>query len=82
MGWFRGLEDAEQMRDRIRARLVRHKGAGLGDEDDVEEVDADEPASEASEVAGQLLEEVRALRAAVLAARRRSVPQSGGSSVE
>ncbi len=59
VGRLRGLEDAAALRDEIHARLVRHRGAGLGDADDAEPVTA-RPGLD--EVAGELLEEVRALR--------------------
>ncbi len=34
LGRFRGLEDARALRDRIRERLTRERGTGLGDADD------------------------------------------------
>ncbi len=36
MAWFRGLEDAQALRDRIRDRVNRYRSAGLGDTDDIE----------------------------------------------
>lgn len=64
---FRGVEDAEGLRDRIRARLVLHRGAGLGDadehvDDDEGEADAGPSGSELAEAALELLGETRALR--------------------
>ena len=65
VGRFRGLDDAEALRDRIHRRLVRHRGAGLGDEDDglVEEPQGDESSLE--EVASDLLAEARSLRRSI-----------------
>lgn len=72
---FRGLEDVEGLRDRIRARLVLHKGAGLGDADEFQDT-ASSPgdtgdAGELAVAARQLAEETRALRRA-LAGRLRA----------
>jgi hypothetical protein len=73
VGRFRGLDDAEEVRDRIRAALSRHRDAGLGDPD--EDAEAAEAAERGGGVVGavpsaldaarELLEEARRLRAAV-----------------
>ncbi len=65
VGRFRGLDDARALRDRIRALLVEHRGAGLGDADDSEgpaEAESDSAAEEVRDAARSLLEEARALR--------------------
>ncbi|HEX9730785.1 MAG TPA: PH domain-containing protein [Thermoanaerobaculia bacterium] len=60
---FRGLEDAETLRDRIRARLVLHRGTGLGDADEDADVPERHPGGEERAVAARaLLAETRALR--------------------
>ena len=46
VGRFRGLENAEELRDRIRAALSRHRDAGLGDPDEDAEEHPDEETSE------------------------------------
>lgn len=38
IGRFRGIENAEALRDRLRRALARHRDAGLGDPEDVHEV--------------------------------------------
>jgi uncharacterized membrane protein YdbT with pleckstrin-like domain len=38
VGYFRGVADAEKIRDTIRERLRRHRDAGLGDPDDAPEI--------------------------------------------
>jgi membrane protein YdbS with pleckstrin-like domain len=80
LGRFRGLEDAEELRDRIRAQLIRHRGAGLGDDDEDEEATSTEPAVRVSDAVRQLLDEVRALRTTVTATVVRPDPPSGGAS--
>lgn len=40
VGRFRGIDDAEGLRDRIRRVLARHRDAGLGDPEDVHDHDA------------------------------------------
>jgi len=62
VGWIRGIEDAAALRDRIAERLKRHRGAGLGDEDD-HEVDVGTPGRpDAIEAAREVLAEARSLR--------------------
>lgn len=65
IGHFRGLEDAAALRDRIRAQLIRHRGAGLGDAEEAE-AGVGEPADDAelAAAARELLDETRALRRA------------------
>ncbi|HVS16095.1 MAG TPA: PH domain-containing protein [Thermoanaerobaculia bacterium] len=71
VGRFRGLDNAEELRDRIRAALARHRDAGLGDPDEDGDHPEDEPAADAASDAGAveaalaLLEEARSLRAVV-----------------
>jgi uncharacterized membrane protein YdbT with pleckstrin-like domain len=43
VGWFRGVGDANMIRDTIRQRLRRHRDAGLGDPDDVASADEASP---------------------------------------
>jgi hypothetical protein len=62
VGRIRGIEDATGLRDRIAAQLKRHRGAGLGDEDDREVVRAAEVGGNAVEAATALLAAVRELR--------------------
>jgi len=57
---FRGVADAAHIRDLIRERVRLHRDAGLGDPDDETEA----PGDDAVRAAGELLEEVRALRVA------------------
>lgn len=62
VGYFRGVANAEEIRDLVREGVRRQKDAGLGDPDEVHapEGDDDVPAAIA-----ELLGEARALRAAV-----------------
>ena len=64
IGRFRGLEDAHALRDRIRVLLAKHRGAGLGDDDDPDEAGDGASTAELRDAATALLEEARALRAA------------------
>jgi hypothetical protein len=62
------VEDAEGLRDRIRARLILHRGAGLGDADEHVEEEGSEvgpSGSELADAARELLAEARALRRAM-----------------
>jgi hypothetical protein len=81
VGRFRGIDDAEGLRDRLRLALARHRDAGLGDPEDVHEAhdvhDTGEPATgpgspstsgELLSAAAALRDEARALRAAAQAA--------------
>jgi len=64
VGYLRGVDDAQEIRDSILARLRRVKGAGLGDPDD-ETPSAGVVRGAAGDVlsaARELLEEARALR--------------------
>jgi hypothetical protein len=72
LGRFRGIDDAEGLRDRIQASMLRHRGSGLGDLEDAEgETTASPPApaagsrDELAAVCGELLREARALRLAM-----------------
>jgi hypothetical protein len=74
VGRFRGIDDAEGLRDRLRLALARHRDAGLGDPEDVHEAhDRGEPAAgpgsplsagDLRSAAEALRDEARALRAA------------------
>lgn len=80
---FRGLEDAERLRDRIRARLVAHKGPGLGDEDEQEDDEPEASPSGAGDLAAaarELLAETRSLRRALTADRPRSAARADARS--
>jgi membrane protein YdbS with pleckstrin-like domain len=64
-GYFRGVENAEAIRDAIRDRVRRQRGAGLGDPGEEGEVAGLRPSGadpEAAAAARQLLDEIRALR--------------------
>ncbi|NIP80426.1 MAG: PH domain-containing protein [Gemmatimonadetes bacterium] len=67
-GYFRGVEDAEGIRDTLRDRVRRERGAGLGDPGD--EAPAPSAASSGSAAtlaaARELLEETRTLRRALV----------------
>lgn len=72
IGRLRGLDDAEALRDRLRARLVQVRGAGLGDHEDHDDhEDSDhleariDHADPRLDAARALLHEARALRAAL-----------------
>lgn len=62
VGRFRGLDDAEGLRDRIRQRLIGHRGAGLGDHDEEWEQERSVDSDSFAMAASDLLDEVRALR--------------------
>jgi membrane protein YdbS with pleckstrin-like domain len=65
VGMFRGVDNAEQIRDTIRERVRRYRDAGLGDPDDhaaSPEVAPDLPPTALLEAAGELLAETRRLR--------------------
>ena len=71
-GRFRGLEDAQGLRDRVRAALVRHRNAGLGDPDESHELEEPEASRDSERVseglvaaAARLAREARALRQAL-----------------
>jgi uncharacterized membrane protein YdbT with pleckstrin-like domain len=67
VAFFRGVDNAEEIRELVREGVRRQKDAGLGDADDHHalEVHAEPPAIAISAAAGELLEEARALRAAL-----------------
>lgn len=63
---FRGIDDAEALRDRIQAALLRHRDSGLGDPDEGSGEAAAPPASpRLLPAAEELLRETRELRAAL-----------------
>ncbi len=65
---FRGLDDAQGLRDRIRERVNRYRSTGLGDTDDPElhrPGAAMQPSPELGAAAAELRDEVRGLRRAV-----------------
>jgi membrane protein YdbS with pleckstrin-like domain len=69
-GLIRGLENAEEVKQLIRAAVVTQGGAGLGDREDRAPVEAARPEAALSELEpalGEVLDEVRALRAALTA---------------
>lgn len=66
VGRFRGIANAAELRDRIRATLRRHRGSGLGGDAEDDEPAAVPPTGLsllASSAAAELLGEARALRA-------------------
>ena len=71
VGRFRGIDDAEALRDRIQAAMRRHRGSGLGDPDERHEAPAPAPAplrvasGELAAACEELLREARGLRRAV-----------------
>ncbi len=68
IGYFRGVEDAPAIRDLILERLKQLRDAGLGDPDQLPAVESKPVTSPLPDVlaaAGELHEEVRALRRAV-----------------
>lgn len=75
VGHFRGLEDARELRDRIRERLRRERGAGLGDADD--ETLHDEPFPE---IAGTISEVAASSEPVEVTAT--ATPQLPGAMVE
>jgi uncharacterized membrane protein YdbT with pleckstrin-like domain len=66
IGYFRGVDNASEIRDLIMERLKRLRDAGLGDPDQPHvEVPADEGSIAAMDAARELLGEARALRRVV-----------------
>lgn len=70
LGFFRGVENAAEVRDLILARLRQWRDAGLGDPDEIRTTEAAEPETllsngDAVAVAQSVLIEARALRAAI-----------------
>lgn len=69
VGRFRGLEDVEALRDRLRTLQARHKDSGVDDTDrgrSRRAVDAD---ADLAAIANTMLEEVRGIRSALVANR-------------
>ena len=67
-GYFRGVDNAEELRDLMRDRMRKAKGTGLGDPDDLPDL-ADKPEggvidSDLSQTLADMRSEARALRAA------------------
>lgn len=62
VAYFRGVANAEQIRDLLREGVRRQKDSGLGDPDEPEHV---APSGDASAAVEELLREARALRAVV-----------------
>jgi hypothetical protein len=68
---FRGVDDAEEIRDLMLARLRRVRGAGLGDLEDAHAIDASHAhdafgvAAETVNLLAALRDEARALRRAI-----------------
>jgi membrane protein YdbS with pleckstrin-like domain len=75
---FRGVDDAEALRDRIQAALLRHRDSGLGDPDERGHEDLAPALSPAVLPAAQeLVREARRLRATVETLERpRAVPRA------
>lgn len=65
-GYFRGVDNAEELRDLMRERMRKAKGAGLGDPDDELHADTVEtdPTADLESVLAEMRTEARALRAA------------------
>src|SRR5690606_22403668 len=66
IGYFRGVDNAEEILALMQERLRKQRSAGLGDSDDVEQEEQDGAAPETSvlDAARAMLEEARALRLA------------------
>lgn len=74
--YFRGVDNAEEIRDVVRERVRRFRDTGLGDPDDVPALPAAHPApaaepadAELAAAAREMLAEARALRSAATAGR-------------
>jgi uncharacterized membrane protein YdbT with pleckstrin-like domain len=69
LGYFRGVDNAEQIRDLVLGQMRRLRDSGLGDPDEVDSARQEPYQAEDDEqllaVAGELLAEARGLRAAV-----------------
>ncbi len=65
-GYFRGVDNAEEIRERIEVGVRRHQGAGLGDREDQKREAAPDSAVEA---ARRLLEEIRSLKSQLTSPR-------------
>lgn len=65
MGFFRGVDNAEEILALMQERLRKQRSAGLGDEDDPEnELEIEAPQQSVLDAARAMLEEARAMRAA------------------
>jgi uncharacterized membrane protein YdbT with pleckstrin-like domain len=69
VAYFRGVDNAEEIRDLVREGVRRQKGAGLGDPDE-DRRDHGVASHDEKAAAGELLREARKLRAVVEAAAR------------
>lgn len=58
-GYFRGVDNAEEIRDRIEVGVRRHQGAGLGDREDQRR---EAESHSAVEAARRVLDEIRSLK--------------------
>jgi uncharacterized membrane protein YdbT with pleckstrin-like domain len=67
VGTFRGVDDAEAIRDSIREQLRRYRDSGLGDPDDAPAPAALPAAAPAVLAAREVLDAVRSLRGAIRA---------------
>jgi len=66
LGYFRGVANADEIRDAVLARLRRLRSSGLGDpEEPTQPAPASGPAPDAFEAAQELLSEVRSLAGAL-----------------
>lgn len=63
LGYFRGVDNAEEIRDAILTRVRQLRDSGLGDPDHVDELPPAAAPADVVEAARGLLEEVRLLRA-------------------
>ena len=70
LGYFRGVDNAEEIRDAILARVRQLRDSGLGDPDHVDGAPAATVTNDAVEAARGLLDEVRLLRTARRASGR------------
>lgn len=68
VAFFRGVDNAEEIRDLVRAGVRRQKDAGLGDLDDHHD-SAPQPSVAATEAVREILREAKALRASIEAAQ-------------
>jgi membrane protein YdbS with pleckstrin-like domain len=65
-GYFRGVDNAEEIRERIEVGVRRHQGAGLGDREDQKREAVPDSAVEAARL---VLEEIRSLKAQLTSPR-------------
>jgi uncharacterized membrane protein YdbT with pleckstrin-like domain len=76
VAYFRGVDDAAEIRDLIRERARRHRDSGLGDPDEPAHVDSPARSSSAVAAAKGLLAEVQQLRGALTSPRGDSIHRS------